>query len=138
MPAFGASGRSGGVGDTLEAGRRLRALPLSRPADATELLLHGYGVFVTEGFPHGLDVLAQAMDAFVTAPVSGDQNIRALEMAANVARSLHDDTGFDVLTARSVVLVRQAGALSLLPEALDYRALYCVDAGDWPRRGGAE
>jgi tetratricopeptide (TPR) repeat protein len=29
-----------------------------------------------------------------------------------------------------VALVRQAGVLSLLPEALDYRALYCVDAGD--------
>jgi hypothetical protein len=37
--------------DTLEAGRRLRALPLSQPPDATELLLHGYGLFVTEGFP---------------------------------------------------------------------------------------
>ena len=117
-------------GDTLEAGRRLRALPLSQPPDATGLLLHGYGVFVTEGFPHGLDVLAQAMDAFVTAPVSGDENIRALETAANVARSLWDEAGFDVLSARGVALARQAGALSLLPEALDYRALYCVDAGD--------
>jgi len=117
-------------GDTLESGRRLRALPLSQPADATELLLHGYGLFVTEGFPHGLDVLAQAMDAFVTAPVSGDENIRVLETAANVARYLQDDTGFDVLTARGVALARDAGALSLLPEALDYRALYCVDAGE--------
>ncbi len=117
-------------GDTLEAGRRLRALPLSQPPDATELLLHGYGVFVTEGFPHGLGVLGQAMDAFVIAPVSGDENIRALETAANVARSLWDEAGFDVLTARGVALARQAGALSLLPEALDYRALYCVDAGE--------
>jgi len=117
-------------GDTLEAGRRLRALPLSQPPDATELLLHGYGVLVTEGFPHGLDVLGQAMDAFVIAPVSGDEHIRALDTAANVARSLWDDTGFDVLTARAVALARQAGALSLLPEALDYRALYCVDAGE--------
>ena len=64
-------------GDTLEAGRRLRALPLSQPPDATELLLHGYGVFVTEGFPRGVDVLGQAIDAFVSAPVSGDENIRA-------------------------------------------------------------
>jgi DNA-binding CsgD family transcriptional regulator len=117
-------------GGTLEAGRQLRALPLSQPPDATELLLHGFGVYVTEGFPHGLDVLAQAMRAFVAAPVSGDENIRALETAAGVARSLWDDTGFDVLTARVVALTRQAGALSLLPEALDYRTLYCVDAGE--------
>ena len=117
-------------GDTLEAGRRLRALPLSQPPDATELLLHGYGVFVTEGFPHGVDVLGQAIDAFVSAPVSGDENIRALEAAAAAARALQDGTGFDVLTARGVALARQAGALSLLPEALDIRALYCVDAGE--------
>jgi DNA-binding CsgD family transcriptional regulator len=70
------------------------------------------------------------MDAFVTAPVTGQENIRALEAAAAVARSLRDDTGFDVLTARGVALARQAGALSLLPEALDIRALYCVDAGE--------
>jgi hypothetical protein len=38
-------------GDTPEAGRPLRALPLSQPPDATELLLHGYGLFVTERFP---------------------------------------------------------------------------------------
>jgi tetratricopeptide (TPR) repeat protein len=117
-------------GDTLETGRRLRALPLSQPPDATGLLLHGYGLLVTEGFPHGLDVLAQAIDAFISAPVTGDENIRALEAAAGAARYLQDDTGFDILTTRSVALVRQAGALSLLPAALDYRALYCVDAGE--------
>ena len=116
-------------GDTLETGRRLRALPLSQPPDATGLLLHGYGLLVTEGFPHGLDVLAQAIDAFISAPVTGE-NIRALEAAAGAARYLQDDTGFDILTTRSVALVRQAGALSLLPAALDYRALYCVDAGE--------
>ena len=120
-------------GDTLEAGRRLRALPLSQPPDATELLLHGYGLFVTEGFPHGLDVAAQAIDAFVSAPVTGDENIRALEAAASVARYLQDDAGFDVLTARGVALVRQAGALSLLPEALDYFAP-CIASmpASWP------
>ena len=117
-------------GDTLEAGPRLRALPLSQPPDATELLLHGYGLFVTEGFLHGLDVMAQAIGAFVSAPVSGEENIRVLEVAAAAARFLWDEAGFDVLTARSVALARQAGALSLLPEALDLRALYCVDAGE--------
>jgi DNA-binding CsgD family transcriptional regulator len=127
VDAMRAAGLSG---DMLEAGRRLRALPLSQPPDATELLLHGYGLFVTEGFPHGIDVLAQAIGAFVSAPVSGDENIPALEAAAAAARFLWDDTGYDILTARVVALARQAGALSLLPEALDYRALYCADAGE--------
>jgi DNA-binding CsgD family transcriptional regulator len=127
VDAMRAAGLSG---DMLEAGRRLRALPLSQPPDATGLLLHGYGLFVTEGFPHGIDVLAQAIGAFVSAPVSGDENIPALEAAAAAARFLWDDTGYDILTARVVALARQAGALSLLPEALDYRALYCADAGE--------
>ena len=127
VDAMRAAGLSG---DTPEAGRRLRALSLSQPPDATELLLHGYGVYVTEGFPHGVDVLAQAIDAFVSAPVTGDENIRALEAAASAARALQDGTGFDVLTAGGVALARQAGTLSLLPEALDIRALYCVDAGE--------
>ena len=116
--------------DMLETGRRLRALPLSQPPDATELLLHGYGLFVTEGYPYGIGVMAQAIDAFVSAPVTGDENSRALEVAAGVARFLWDDTGYDILTARGVALAREAGALSLLPETLDYRALYCVDAGE--------
>jgi DNA-binding CsgD family transcriptional regulator len=105
-------------------------LPLSQPPDATKLLVHGFGLFVTAGFPHGFDVLAQAIDAFVAAPVTGEENIRALEAAAGAARALWDDTGFDVLTARVVALARQVGALSLLPEALDYRTLYCADAGE--------
>jgi hypothetical protein len=37
--------------------------------------------------------------------------------------NLQDDTGFDILTTRVVALARQAGALSLLPKALDLRAL---------------
>ena len=61
-------------------------------------------------WPGGVDVLAQAIDVFVSEPVSGDENIRAVEAAAAAARALHDGTGFDVLTARGVALARQAGA----------------------------
>ena len=119
-----------GSGARREVGRALRALPLSQPPDATELLLRGVGVIYTEGFPHGTDVLSRALDAFVSAPVTGDENIRALEVAAAVARNHWADAGYDILTARVVALAREAGALSVLSSALDRRAAYCVDAGD--------
>ena len=105
-------------------------LPLAQPPDATELLLHSVGVIYTEGFPHGTDVLSRALDVFVSAPVTGDENIRALEVAAAVARNHWADAGYDILTARVVALAREAGAFGVLPSALDRRAAYCVDAGD--------
>jgi DNA-binding CsgD family transcriptional regulator len=113
-----------------EVGQALRALPLSQPPAATELLLRGFGVLFTDGFPHGIDVLGQARDAFLSAPLAGDKNIRALEVAANVAHNFWDDAGFDVLSARVVRLARETGALSLLPQALELRASYCLHAGE--------
>ena len=51
-------------------------------------------------------------------------------MAADLATNLWDDAGRDILTGRIVALAREAGALGVLPSALDRRAAYCVDAGD--------
>jgi DNA-binding CsgD family transcriptional regulator/transcriptional regulator with XRE-family HTH domain len=119
------------VSDThIEVGRALRARPQSQPADATELLLRGYGVFYTDGFPHGTDILKQALGAFLAAPFTGVENIRTVQVAAGVALNLLDDAGFDVLSAQIVRLAREAGALSLLPRALDFRALYGIAAGE--------
>jgi hypothetical protein len=117
-------------GTFAEAGPALRALPLSQPPAATELLLRGYGVFFTDGFPHGIDVLSQALDAFLSAPSTEDESIRPLEVAAAIAANLWDGAGTDVLTARVVRLAREAGALSLLPRALERRAVYCLHAGE--------
>jgi DNA-binding CsgD family transcriptional regulator len=108
----------------------MRARPLSHPPTAAELLLRGYGVLFTDGFPHGIDVLSRALDAFLSAPLAGDENIRALEVATNLANNLWDDAGFDILSARVVRLAREAGALSLLPRALEQRATYWLDAGE--------
>jgi DNA-binding CsgD family transcriptional regulator len=113
-----------------EVGRALRALPRSHPADATELLFRGYGVLYTDGFPHGIDILSQALDAFLSAPGTGDKNVRAILVAANVAGNLWHAAALDFLSASAVGLAREAGALSLLPRTLDHRALYCLQAGE--------
>jgi DNA-binding CsgD family transcriptional regulator len=116
--------------DRLELGRVLRNLPESAAPDPVELLLRGHGVILTEGFPHGTDLLAQAVSAFAAAPYTGDENIEALELAANMARSLWDEAAYDVLTARCVRLAREAGALGLLNNALRFRLHYHLEGGN--------
>jgi DNA-binding CsgD family transcriptional regulator len=115
---------------TPEVGRALLARPQSEPPDPTDLLLRGYGVLYTEGFPHGTEVMAQALSAFAAAPFTGDDSVEILELAANIARGMWDDTAYDILTARAVWIAREAGALGVLPNLLEQRADYCADAGD--------
>jgi DNA-binding CsgD family transcriptional regulator len=114
----------------LEFGRVLCDFPLSDPPDPTDLLLRGHGVLLTDGFPHGTDILGQAVGVFAAAPFTGDENIEDLELAGNTARSLWDDGAWDILTARCLRLAREAGALGLLPDALEFRGYYCLEAGD--------
>jgi DNA-binding CsgD family transcriptional regulator len=113
-----------------EVGEALAALPLSRPPQPAELLMHGWGLFFTEGFPNGVDFHRQAVAAFVAAPWTGEENIRALYVSVSAASSLWDDTGFDVLSGRLLTRARAVGTLSELPAALHMRGLFCAYAGD--------
>jgi DNA-binding CsgD family transcriptional regulator/tetratricopeptide (TPR) repeat protein len=114
-----------------EVGRALLELPESEPPDPTVLLLRGYGASLVHGFPHGLDLLRQAVDAFRTAPLSGDEHPYALSLAARAANTLADDAGWDHLSARNLRLARDAGAVGhWLPEALDNRAGFLASAGE--------
>jgi DNA-binding CsgD family transcriptional regulator len=115
---------------TAELGRALLNLPESEPPDPTALLLRGYGALFVHGFPNGLDLIRQAVDAFRSAPFSGDEHLYVLSMAGVAASSFWDDAGWDRLSARTVQLARDAGAVgSWLPEALYDRADFSVAAG---------
>jgi DNA-binding CsgD family transcriptional regulator len=120
-----------------EVRHALLGRPRPQPADPTELLLHGYGAFYTEGFPHGIDVLRQAVGAFTAASFTGSENIQTLNLATDIARSLWDDAAMDVLTTRLMLLARGTGTLSLLPTVLERRALYCIVAGELPNAAAA-
>ena len=57
-----------------------------------------------------------------------EDELRWLWLACHIARALGDDVAWDELTARQVALARRAGALSLLPVALDEQVhadLFC-------------
>jgi hypothetical protein len=83
-------------GDPLEAGRRLRALPVpaagcQRAAAARLWRVRHRGV------PHGLDVLAQTIDAFVSAPVTGPDagELAGAAAARDEAEAIRQATGME-------------------------------------------
>ena len=88
---------------------------------ACELLLDGLAVITTEGYTAGAPALKVALHAFRDTSLSEEEELHWLWLACHIARALGDDVAWDELTARQVELARRAGALSVLPVALDDR-----------------
>jgi len=103
------------------------------PPDATnraDLLLDGLAVLYTEGYAASAPLLHRAMRAFGDGDLTFEEAVRAAWTAAVVAVDLWDDEHWDVLTRRYLDMVRQAGALSVLPLALASRAVFETYSGD--------
>src|SRR6185503_9519745 len=79
-----------------------------------DALLDGLAVLFTDGYPESAPEARRA--------------VRAL--AAATAASLWDDTCWDVLSRRHLEVVRQTGALSSLPLALNTRCVVRLFCGD--------
>ncbi len=126
------TGRLASPGSVLETARAVRAAPpASQPARASDLLLDGLALLITEGYATGTPTLKSAVNAFRGDDLSGGEGHRWLWLAAHVAASLWDDEALDVLSARFVELARDTGALSVLPLALTTRSGMHVLAGDF-------
>jgi DNA-binding CsgD family transcriptional regulator len=78
-----------------------------------------------------VDLLQRALIAFRNEPLSGEEDLRAQSYAAGIARSFWDDESWDVLSSRHVQLARDAGALTMLPPALDQQAEFRQHAGEF-------
>jgi DNA-binding CsgD family transcriptional regulator len=119
------------TGASEEVGRALLGLRESEPPDPTTLLLRGYGALFVHGFPNGLDLIRQAVEAFRLAPFRLDEHPYVLNMAANASLSFWDDAGWDELSSGALQLARDAGAVGQwLPQALDARAGFLASAGE--------
>jgi DNA-binding CsgD family transcriptional regulator len=95
---------------------------------ACDLLLGGLALLISEGYAVGAPALKAALQAFRDASLTEEDELRWLWLACHIARALGDDVAWDELTGRQVELARRAGALSLLPVALDERVhadLFC-------------
>jgi DNA-binding CsgD family transcriptional regulator len=125
----GRLGARDGVRRTAEAARR--APPSPEPARAPDLLLDGLAVLHTEGYAVGTPMLKGALRAFRSDELSSEDGIRWLWLACRIAMDLWDDESWFVLSARQIQLARDAGALTVLPLALNLRAGIHLFAGEF-------
>jgi DNA-binding CsgD family transcriptional regulator len=126
------AGRLGAAEDLHQAAAAARAAPVSgEPPRDVDLLLDGLATRYTDGHAAGLAPLRRALDAFVRGPGPGDQGLRWLFMVWPAAHEIWDDEPWDWLTDRPVTLARQAGALTVLPLFLLYRAAVHIYAGEF-------
>jgi DNA-binding CsgD family transcriptional regulator len=125
----GRLGARGGVRKTADAARR--APPSPEPPRAPDLLLDGLAVLHTEGYAAGAPMLKRALRAFRDDELSSEEGIRWLWLACRTAMDVWDDESWFVLSARQLQLARDAGALTVLPLALNLRAGIHIFAGQF-------
>jgi DNA-binding CsgD family transcriptional regulator/tetratricopeptide (TPR) repeat protein len=119
----------GGVRGVAEAA--LAAPPPPQPPRASDLLLDGLALVITEGYPAGAPMLHRAVRAFRSMDISGEEGLRWGWQACHGAGLLWDYGSWDLLSARRVKLARDVGALTALPIALSTRAGVHMAAGEF-------
>jgi DNA-binding CsgD family transcriptional regulator len=110
----------GGLRDAADAARAAPAA--SRPPSAPDLLLDGLALLTTEGHAAAGPTLKRALNAFSSEGISREEAVRWLWLACATAIRLWDAESWDRLSTRHVKLARDAGALGVLPIALNQRA----------------
>jgi DNA-binding CsgD family transcriptional regulator len=107
------------------------AVQLRQPTRATDMLLHGLALVITKGYAEGAPVIKRAVSNFCTADLSEHEGLDWLWQACGAAGNVWDFDSWDVLSARGVMLVRDAGALTALPIAFNARAGVHMLAGEF-------
>jgi DNA-binding CsgD family transcriptional regulator len=137
------AGRLGGRPGLREAAEAARAAPPGPdPPRLTDLLLDGVATRFTDGYVAGTPPLRRALRAFQQEAAGGDEDVmRWLWLTCPVAPEpvapeLWDYETWRELADRAVRLARDAGALTVLPVALSYRAGVHVHAGEFAQAAG--
>jgi DNA-binding CsgD family transcriptional regulator len=118
-----------------EIAEAARLVPTPQPPRAPDLLLDGTALLITEGYPAGAPVLKAAVKAFREEEISDDKGLHWLWQACGAAGLMWDYESWDELSARLVTLIREAGALMVLPVAFSTRAGVLMFAGDFAGAG---
>ena len=118
----------GGLPEVARAARG--APPASQPARAADLLLDGLALLNTDGYAAATPTLRRALDAFRRTDISREEGLRWLWLACRAAGDLWDDESWHVLATRQVEFARDAGALTVLPVALNSRIYMHLNAGE--------
>ena len=128
---------------TISAGRRakgtsadaiaraaIESRPSIKPLRASELLLDGLALLVTDGYTSGTPVLKEALSAFRAEDLGIEERLRWSWLAGRAAGFIWDYDSWDVLTALQVQAARDAGALTVLPLSLGTRAALHLYSGN--------
>ena len=103
-----------------------------RPPD---LLLDGLATLITDGMRRERLPCGRAIRAFRDGASSAEERIRWLFVAICGSHLTWDDENWQVLASRQVNLVRDVGALSVLPLALNQRIGMHLHAGELAEAG---
>ena len=103
----------------VDVARAARAMPPAKNgARATDLLLQGAALLVTDGPAAGAPLLRRALTAFRDATMPTDERLRWMWLACRSAHNIWDADHWDALSAEFLQLARDTGASSVLPHAL--------------------
>lgn len=125
------AGRLARETDLQAVAKAARARPTSdRPPRASDLLLEGLALLITDGYKPGVTVLKKVLSAFRYEDPSPEERLRWSWLAGGTAGFIWDHDTWDVLTARQERLARELGALSVLPTVLSTRVGVSLFTGD--------
>jgi DNA-binding CsgD family transcriptional regulator len=125
------AGRLAKGASALEVARTASQLaPFAEHPHASDLLLDGLTLLVTDGSAASIPVLRQAVSAFRGERVGIEERLRWSWLAGRTASFVWDYDSWDVLTARQIQVARDAGALTVLPLTLSTRAALHLLAGE--------
>ena len=129
------TGRLATGGDLVEVAEAARALPPApQPVRASDLLLDGLELLITQGSTAGVPLLKRAVSAFRSGGASEEETVRWWQ-APLAAALVWDYENADVLSARQAQIARDLGALTDVPIGLNMRAFVHLFAGEFSEAG---
>jgi DNA-binding CsgD family transcriptional regulator len=130
------AGRLGGVDDARQVAAAALAAPPVQPERASDLLLDGLALLITEGHAAGTPTLRRALSAFRSDRVATEEGLRWLWLAGRTAGFIWDYESWDSLTTRQIRAAREVGALGQLPLAFSTRVGVHIFAGEMQAAAG--
>jgi DNA-binding CsgD family transcriptional regulator len=110
-----------------------RAAPRAHTQTGPDLLLDGFAAVLTESYGAAVPILREAQRRIGEMPTT--KQVRWMWAATVSALLLWDEEGWDRLSRRHGVLVRDTGALSDLPVSLSHQGNLLVFAGELASAG---
>ena len=123
--------RAGGLGEVSREARG--APPAADPTRASDLLLDGYALLLTDGRAGATPLLQQAVKAFAGERASVEEVLRWGWLATVAAVIVWDYDSCLAVASRGVQLARDSGALTVLAVALNIMGQAVALGGDYRR-----